>query len=198
MNHDDDTERARAAEPAERGDVRLLTELLTADPTIAMVMTMVGRHHSSRPVTCADVQDHRLSFLVSRKAEWVNAIANSQALVHVTISDDVHAIYVSLNGGAMVLTDAAEIVRLWTPAARAWFDGPDDPDVAVVHFDVSDGEFWEGPGGRVGRAVALLRAAFTGSPEALGTQGHVEGDAADHLHADVARYGNAAPVRGGG
>lgn len=197
MNHHDDTEQVRASGPAERGDVRLLTELLTADPTIAMVMTMVGRHHSSRPVACADVQDHRLSFLVSRKAEWVQAIANSQAIVHVTVTDDSHTRYVSLNGGAMVVTDPAEIVRLWTPAARAWFDGPDDPDVAVVHFDVSDGEYWEGPGGRVGRAVALLRAAFSGSPEALGTQGQVEGDADDYLDAEIARYGNAAPQRGG-
>lgn len=193
--NDYDTERARANQPDERGDVRLLTDLLTADPLIAMVMTMVGRHHSSRPVTCADVQDHRLSLLVSRKAEWVDAIANSQAIVHVTVSDDSH-VYVSLNGGAMVVTDPAEIVRLWTPAAWAWFDGPDDPDLAVLHFDVADGEYWEGPGGRVGRAVALLRAAFSGRPEALGTQGPVEGDD-DYLDADVARYGSAAPPRGG-
>jgi general stress protein 26 len=197
MNNTDDTELERVTEPDQTGDVRLITDLLTADPTVAMVMTMVGRHHSSRPVTCADVQDHRLSFLVSRQAEWVDAIANSQALVHVTVSDDAHTTYLSLNGGAMVVTDPSEIVRLWSPAARAWFEGPDDPDVAVLHFDISDGEYWDGPGGRVGRAVALLRAAFTGSPESLGTQGQIEGDSASYLSDDIARYGNTPDRRAG-
>jgi general stress protein 26 len=197
MNNFSDTDLERVTEPDQTGDVRLITDLLTADPTIAMVMTMVGRHHSSRPVTCADVQDHRLSFLVSRQADWVEAIAESKALVHVTVSDDTHTTYLSLNGGAMVVTDPAEIVRLWSPAARAWFDGPDDPDLAVVHFDVSDGEYWDGPGGRVGRAVALLRAAFTGNPEAVGTQGQIEGDSTSSLDDDIARYGNTPDRRAG-
>jgi general stress protein 26 len=169
--------------------VRPITALLATEPTVAMVTTMVGRHHSSRPVTCADVQDHRLSFLVSQQAEWVAAIAASQAIVHVTVADDAHTTYLSLNGGAIVVTDPQEILRLWSPAARAWFDRPDDPDLAVVHFDVTDGEYWEGPGGRVGRAVAMLRAALTVDAEVLGTQGLIAGNDVE-IDADVARFGN--------
>jgi general stress protein 26 len=164
--------------------IRPITALLTTEPVVAMVMTMVGRHHSSRPVTCADVQDHRLSFLVSQQAEWVAAIAASQAIVHVTVADDAHTTYVSLNGGAMVVTDPREILRLWSPVARAWFDGPEDPDLAVVHFDITDGEYWDGPGGRVGRAVAMLRAALSGDGEALGTQGLVAGESAAKSNGD--------------
>lgn len=148
---------------------RPITALLTTEPTVAMVMTMVGRHHSSRPVTCAEAQDHRLAFLVSQRAEWVAAIAASQAIVHVTVADNAHTTYVSLNGGAIVVTDPQEILRPWSPAARARFDGPEDPDLAVVHFDITDGEYWDGPNGRVGRAVALLRAALTGDTEVPGT-----------------------------
>lgn len=163
-------------ETAERERIRPLTELLQGDMHVAMVMTMVGREHTSRPVACAEVHDHRLSFLVSRQAAWVEAISAAAAIVHVTIADDAHTLYVSLNGGAIVVTDPDEITRLWSPAARGWFDGPDDPDLAVVHFDVTDGEYWDGPGGRVGRAVAMLRAAFTGDGDDLGTKGRVAGD----------------------
>lgn len=175
---------------AEPPAVRPITALLTTEPTVAMVMTMVGRHHSSRPVTCAEAQDHRLSFLVSQQAEWVAAIAASQAIVHVTVADNAHTTYVSLNGGAIVVTDPQEILRLWSPAARAWFDGPEDPDLAVVHFDITDGEYWDGPSGRVGRAVAMLRAALTGDTEVLGTQGLVAGN-----DVEVARFGNTPDHR---
>ena len=179
---------------AEPPAVRPITALLTTEPTVAMVMTMVGRHHSSRPVTCAEAQDHRLSFLVSQHAEWVAAIAASQAIVHVTVADNAHSTYVSLNGGAIVVTDPQEILRLWSPGARAWFDGPEDPDLAVVHFDITDGEYWDGPSGRVGRAVAVLRAALTGDAEVLGTQGLVAGNDVE-VDADLARFGNTPDHR---
>lgn len=180
-----DTTTSDTIETTDRDRVRPLTELLQGDMHVAMVMTMVGREHTSRPVACAEVHDHRLSFLVSRQTAWVEAIAAAAAIVHVTIADDAHTTYVSLNGTAIVVTDTDETTRLWSPAARAWFDGPDDPDLAVVHFDVSDGEYWDGPGGRVGRAVAMLRAAFSGDGEALGTKGKVAGDETTPIDLDA-------------
>ena len=47
------------------------------------------------------------------------------------------------------------------PCGAAYFD-QDDPNVAVLRFDVSDGEFWDGPSGRLGSVVALLRAKLAG------------------------------------
>lgn len=194
MTNDTKTTTHDTSAAGEQSAVRPITALLTTEPTVAMVMTMVGRHHTSRPVTCADVQDHRLSFLVSQQAEWVAAISASQAIVHVTVADDARTTYVSLNGGAIVVTDPQEILRLWSPLARTWFDGPEDPDLAVVHFDISDGEYWDGPGGRVGRAVAMLRAALSGDADALGTQGHVAGNDVE-IDADVASFGNTPDHR---
>ncbi|MDP2291305.1 MAG: hypothetical protein Q8M22_08950, partial [Actinomycetota bacterium] len=83
-------------ETTDRDRVRPLTELLQGDMHVAMVMTMVGREHTSRPVACAEVHDHRLSFLVSRQTTWVEAIAAAAAIVHVTIAADAHTPYVSL------------------------------------------------------------------------------------------------------
>lgn len=153
-----------------------LEDLLPEGVNVAMVMTMIGRSHTSRPVTIADVRDTRLSFLVSRASDWVAAIAGREALVHVTVADDHSNRYLSLNGTAIVVADHEEAERLWSPAARAWFDGPDDPDLGVLHFDVSDGHYWTGPDGRIGKAIAMVRAAFTGDGTELGTQGPVLGN----------------------
>ena len=68
--------------------------------------------------------------------------------------------------------DRAEIDRLWNPAASAFFEGKEDPDLAVLHFDVSDGQYWKSPSGRLGSLIALAKAAL-GGDEAAGTQGPI-------------------------
>jgi general stress protein 26 len=132
--------------------------------TIAMLMTMIGRRHSSRPLTMAAVDAHRISFLVDRTADWVEAIDEPDTIVHVSVADVRGNVYLSLNGAAAVVPDRAEIERLWNPGAAAFFDGKDDPAVAVLRFDVTDGEYWDSPSGRIGSAIAMLKAAVTGDP----------------------------------
>ena len=42
--------------------------------TIAMLMTMIGDDHSSRPLTVAESSGDRLSFLVDRTVPWATSI----------------------------------------------------------------------------------------------------------------------------
>lgn len=103
---------------------RSVTELLSDQSRIAMVMTMIDGDHSSRPVTIADVSERRLSFLVSRSTAWVQSIVNQHAVVHVTVADESHNVYLAMNGTALVVHDTPELERLWSPVARAWFGPP--------------------------------------------------------------------------
>lgn len=151
---------------------KTLDELLE-DHTIAMLMTMIGDRHSSRPLTCAGIDESRMSFLVDASTEWATAVASGSAVAHLTVADERHNVYVALNGVATVTTDRAEIDRLWNPAAGAFFAGEDDPNLAVLHFDATDGEYWDGPSGMIGAAVSVIRVAVTGSPEAAGGRGDV-------------------------
>ncbi|CAN5848931.1 MAG: pyridoxamine 5'-phosphate oxidase family protein [Ilumatobacteraceae bacterium] len=145
--------------------------------TIVMLMTMVGAEHSSRPLTCLKVDDDRLSFLVDRSADWVGAIADGTAVVHATVADGRENTYVAMNGGATVTQDSAEIDELWNPVAGIYFDGgKEDPNVAVLHLDVDDGEYWDGPSGRIGAAVGLLRAKLSGDPTKSGDRGEIATD----------------------
>ncbi len=154
---------------------RPLTDVVKASTPVAMVMTMVDGVHTSRPVTCAHVSDHRISFLVANNAEWVETIAGRLTDVHVTIADEHHSSYVALNGTAMIVHDVEEQRALWSPEARVWFDGPEDPNLAVMYFDVSDGQYWDGPSVGLGKMIALAKAAITGDPDAIGTRGQVIG-----------------------
>lgn len=150
-----------------------LNELLDGR-TIVMLMTMIGDDHSSRPLTCIEVDGDRLTFLVDRTADWAEAIASGAVTaVHATVADEKENTYVALNATATVTQDRREIGRLWNPFAGVYFDGPDDPSIGVLHLDVADGEYWDGPSGRIGAAIGLLRAKVTGDPDQSGDRGEV-------------------------
>ncbi|MET0147297.1 MAG: pyridoxamine 5'-phosphate oxidase family protein [Ilumatobacteraceae bacterium] len=141
--------------------------------TIVMLMTMIGDEHSSRPLTVAAVDGSRLEFLVDATTDWATAVRSGGVAVHASVSDTRANTYLSLQGSASMTLDAADVQRLWSPAASAFFDGPDDPALGVLRFDVDGGEYWDSPGGRIGSAIALLKAKLGDDPGAAGAHGSV-------------------------
>lgn len=154
---------------------RPMADLISGGRTIAMLMTMIGSEHTSRPLTCVEVDDDRLAFLVSKDFDWVKAIQAGRATVHVTVADDGHNTYLALNGDATITDRIDDLRRLWTPAAKVWFEGADDPRLAAVYFVVRSGEYWDGPNGKVSQAIAMVRGLITGDQNAVGDQGSVTG-----------------------
>ena len=145
---------------------------LVDNGTTVMVTTLVDGELSSRPMTIADVAGQRLGFLVDTTTEWSAAVAAGTATVHVTVSDVRHNTFLALNGTAEMSGERSDIERLWNPAASAFFEGKDDPDLAVAHFDVIEGQYWDSPSGRIGSLIAMVRAAV-GGDEAAGDHGPV-------------------------
>jgi general stress protein 26 len=152
---------------------RSLDEVLV-DLRIAMVMTSVDGAWSSRPLTCLDSDHSNLRFLVDASTPWVADLMRADAAVHVTFSDPNENTYVSLNGSSFISADRAEIDRLWTAAAAAFFTGPEDPNIRVLQVNVTDGEWWDGPSGKLGQTVGLLRAAINDDPALAGDHGVVD------------------------
>jgi general stress protein 26 len=158
---------------AENETTKHLSELVDGG-MIAMFMTMIGEEHSSRPLTVAEVEDRRISFLVDRTTALAEALDRPGTVVHVSIADVRKNVYLSLNGSASVAVDPATVERLWNPGAAAFFEGKDDPTIGVLRFETYGGEFWDAPGGgRLGAALATLKAAVTGDQSAAGDHGKV-------------------------
>jgi general stress protein 26 len=157
---------------AEHETTKDLAELVEPG-TIVMLMTMIGGDHSSRPLTVAGVDHGTLEVLVDRTADWAEAIDEPDTVVHVSVADVRSNVYLSLNGTASITPERAAIERLWNPGAAAFFDGKEDPAVAVLRFAVSGGEYWDAPSGRIGSAIAMVKAAVSDDASAAGDHGTV-------------------------
>lgn len=133
---------------------------------------------SSRPLTVAEAHGGVLTFLVDASAPWfvdVEPPTRPAGEVHLTIANGRND-WISLRCRPSVSGDWATIDRLWNPAAAAYFDGKDDPDIRALQVSVIDGSYWSAPGGGVlGRLASVVTAAI-GRDHAL--PGNDHGDVA--------------------
>lgn len=97
--------------------------------------------------------------------------------VNIAYANPSKQVYVSVRGEASLDRDRATIDELWSPAFQVYFDGKDDPNLAVLRVKVRDAMYWEASGNFVGRAIDFARAAMSRDPSKLGEHGRLSGRA---------------------
>jgi general stress protein 26 len=135
--------------------------------SIAMLITTTGSEVHARPmgVTVKRAEDalYFLTNVDSAKAGEIGANPSTTIL----FVDQSGQKYVSLRGHAEVQNNRAKIKEIWTPFAKAWWDGPDDPDIRVVRVKPESAEYWDSPG-KIAAYAAMLTAAVTGAKPTVG------------------------------
>lgn len=158
---------------------RPLADLVTPGTFVTLITADTDGVQRGRPVTVQEVDRGVLRFLVSRSTEWAetlplgadSASADSPSLV--VISEPQDNRFATLGGDASLNPDRSLVERLWSPAAKVFFEGPDDPDAVALEFRMTHGQWWDGPSSKLGNVVALVRAAVTGNPDDAGDAGDV-------------------------
>ena len=53
-----------------------------------------------------------------------------------------HDVWASVHGSLSTTQDRATIDRLWNRFVAAWYDGKDDPKIALIRLDAESAEIW--------------------------------------------------------
>lgn len=134
---------------------------IVKDADIA-ILTTVNAHGQlvSRPLAVQDTDfDGDLWFFTddpSPKADEIRA--NPQ--VNVSISSGKG--YVSIAGTATLTKDRAKIDELWSASVKPWFDGKDDPKIALIKVDGDTAEYWSLDTPRVVAAIKIAKGMVSG------------------------------------
>ena len=152
---------------------------------IGLFTTWDGTQQRIRPLSAhVDRDAHAIYFLIGADGGTTLAEATSAPpltlaqqiekypTVAVAFADPGASDYVSITGEAEVSNDRARIKELWSPFAKAWWDGPDDPQIRLVTVRPDNAEIWEGPSKLIAYAV-MLTAAATGAKPPVGEHGAV-------------------------
>ena len=129
---------------------------------------------SSRPMAVQDKPfNGTLWFLTRSTSEKVNEVEADRD-VTLTFAEPKDSKYIALKGIATISNDRGKIKELWNPLYKAWFPkGENDPEIAVMRVDVTEGDYWEASGSKLVMLVKYAAASMTGGKVPLGEAGHV-------------------------
>ena len=148
-----------------------LRELLAHFP-IAFMVTISDGHAHARPLgVCGKPGEFEgtLWFITDRRSHKVVEISGGAATTLIFQNDE-RGTYAHMRGRAAVVADHQKLAEMYTADQRTWFpDGPDDPNMTLVRFDVDDADYWDGHSSMVRKAVAFATSVVTGQP---GRDGH--------------------------
>ena len=140
-----------------------------------MFVTWDGMRQRARPLSARVRRDEgRIYFLSDTHGAKDDQIERFPKVTMAFADVRAHD-YVAITGHAIVTDDRSKIAELWTSADKAWWEGPDDPDIRLITVDPEDAELWKGPN-RLVAGAKMLAAAVTGAKVDFGENAKV-----DHL-----------------
>lgn len=127
----------------------------------------------SRPLAVQDVKDDGDMWFFTGLG--TSQVAHIRQDSRVNVSFGKNTEWVSVAGTAEVVTDRAKIHELWNQVVEAWFpDGPDTPEVCLLHVDSESAEYWTSPGGTAATVLQWVKSKVTNSRFSVGESDTVE------------------------
>ena len=104
-----------------------------------------ARDGATQPMTVNFEDEDRetgvLWIFTAKDHDFTRAMGQSNRAIG-SYSGKGHDLFASLRGTLEIHNDSATIERLWSPMVAEWYEGKDDPKLALVRFDVEDAKIW--------------------------------------------------------
>ena len=115
------------------------------DSPFVMLGIEGAREGATQPMTANFEDEDRdrgcLWFFTANDHDFTRAMGQSNRGIG-AFSAKGHGIFASLRGTLAIDNDRATIDRLWNPIVAEWYEGKDDPKLALVRFDLDDAKIW--------------------------------------------------------
>lgn len=145
------------------------------DHVRAGMLGIEGSHSHMQPMAHMKDKDGaaRLWFFTSRSGDLFREMGGG-AHAHFCVigkSQDYHA---CLMGGLSDNRDPRKIDEYWSDMAAAWFKGKDDPDIALLEFDLMDAAIWASTKNPIRFAWEMQTAKNSDKDPDVGARAHVD------------------------
>ena len=114
-----------------------------------------------------------LYFFVSRKTELGQRL-RQDGNVNLSYANPKDDTWVSITGTASVREDAQKKKELFGTIDKAWFDGPDDPDLELVEVRIDEAEYWNVKENKLLQLLKMGTAAATGTRPKMGEHAEIK------------------------
>lgn len=113
-------------------------------PKIVMMATQLKKTpFSICPMTLQQMDDKGdLWFFTGKDTDHFRDIERDNA-VQLIYTDEGNKKYISIYGNATHIVDEHKVDELWDPKLKAWFDGKDDSNLALLNINMENAYYWE-------------------------------------------------------
>ena len=119
-------------------------------------LTDSDQHHIPLTAQLDEDQVDTLFFFVGRD----NRLApGGRAMAH--FASKGHDLFACIAGSITIDNDRAVIDELWNPFIAAWYEGKDDPKLALLRFDAEEAQIWKD----ASSLVAGIKILFGADPK---------------------------------
>jgi general stress protein 26 len=116
------------------------------DSPFIMLGVEGARDGATQPMTAvfedADRDAGLLWIFTAKDHDLTRAMGESNRAIASFVAKG-HDLFASLRGTLTIDNDPSTIDRLWNPMVAEWYEGKDDPKLALVRFDIEDAKIWE-------------------------------------------------------
>lgn len=132
-----------------------LWKAIKSDRTI--MLSVEGQDHA-RPMTAMlDGEQGPIWIFTASDSEIVKGLpAANKAMGH--FASKGHDLFACIAGNLTLSNDRAMIDRLWNPFIAAWYEGKDDPNLALLRFDTAEARIWKDASSLIAGIKVLLGA----------------------------------------
>lgn len=104
-----------------------------------------ARDGATQPMTAMFKDEDRavgqVWFFTAKDHDFTRVLGQSNRAI-AAFSAKGHDLFASLRGSLSLTNDPATIERLWNPVAAEWYEGKDDPKLALLRFDIENAKIW--------------------------------------------------------
>jgi len=128
----------------DRGIEKQFWDALEKSPFVMLGLDQ-ARASAMQPMTAQfDNQDRErgcIWFFTARDHDLTRSLGQDNRAV-VSFAAKGHDLFASLRGSLYIDNDRATLDRLWNAIAAEWYEGKDDPKMALLRFEMDDAKIW--------------------------------------------------------
>jgi general stress protein 26 len=133
-----------------------------------------GSHSHMQPMAhMCDQDGAKLWFFTGRSGDFFKE-AGSGSRAHFCLVGKKHDYHACLSGELRESRDRSKIDEFWNDMAAAWWKGKDDPDLALLEFDLEDAAIWASTRNPIKFAWEIQRAKSSDHGPDIGARAHVD------------------------
>lgn len=150
-----------------------MRSLIDTRKVVMMATNLEQIPFSICPMTLQQMDEQGdLWFFTARNTDHFKDIERDNR-VQLIYLDEGNQTYISIYGNATHIVDDQKVEELWNPMLKSWFEGKDDPNLALLNINMENAYYWESSSAKLVSFFEMAKSAVTGNTADMGSKGHV-------------------------